>query len=93
MPEPKPGCSVSARRQHLPANRPGKGNSVAEWEAAAGAPGRPARGNLKVVTTNLRPGYVRKNGAPYSKNTVVTEYYDLNTPAQRRSMADRDHES
>jgi len=36
-------------------------------------------GNLKVVTTNLRLGYVRKNGAPYSKNTVVTEYYDLNT--------------
>jgi hypothetical protein len=31
------------------------------------------------VTTNLRPGYVRKNGAPYSKNAVVTEYYSINT--------------
>jgi hypothetical protein len=31
------------------------------------------------VTTNLKPGYVRRNGAPYSKNAVVTEYYDLNT--------------
>src|SRR5207244_9751570 len=34
-------------------------------------------GNMKVVTTNLRPGYVRKNGAPYSGKTVVTEYYDV----------------
>ena len=31
-----------------------------------------------MVTTNLRPGYVRKNGAPYSSQAVVTEYYDLN---------------
>ena len=45
------------------------------------APGRgnTAAGDLKVVTTNLRPGYVRKNGAPYSAKTVVTEYFDLNT--------------
>jgi hypothetical protein len=34
---------------------------------------------LKVVTTNLRPGYVRKNGAPYSAKAVVTEYFDVNT--------------
>jgi len=32
-----------------------------------------------VRNIHLRPGYVRKNGAPYSKNAVVTEYYDLNT--------------
>lgn len=52
--------------------------------AAAGAPpgggARPAppasRGSLKVVTTNLRPGYLRKNGVPYSEQAVVTEYYD-----------------
>ena len=36
-------------------------------------------GNLKAVTTNLRPGYVRKNGAPYSSRTTVTEYWDVNT--------------
>jgi hypothetical protein len=35
-------------------------------------------GNLKVMTTNLRSGYVRRNGAPYSAKTTVTEYYDLN---------------
>jgi hypothetical protein len=55
-----------------------QGQSVAQWEYAAG--GRNAKGgNLKVVTTALRPGYVRKNGAPYSGQAVVTEYYDLNT--------------
>jgi hypothetical protein len=34
-------------------------------------------GTLKVVTTNLRPGYLRNNGVPYSANTALTEYYDL----------------
>ena len=42
-------------------------------------PRRRAQGTLKVVTTNLRPGYVRKNGAPHSDKAVVTEYYDINT--------------
>ena len=28
-------------------------------------------GSLKVVTTNLRPGYLRKNGVPYSENAVL----------------------
>jgi hypothetical protein len=32
--------------------------------------------SLKVVTTNLKPGYVRKNGVPYSDRAVVTEYFD-----------------
>jgi hypothetical protein len=31
---------------------------------------------LEVATTNLRPGYLRKNGVPYSASTSVTEYYD-----------------
>jgi hypothetical protein len=54
-----------------------QGHSVAEWEYAGA--GRGARtGNLKVVTTNLRPGYIRKNGAPYSGATVLTEFFDLN---------------
>ena len=32
---------------------------------------------LKVVTTNLRPGYFRKNGVPYSGNALLTEYFAL----------------
>ena len=64
-----------------PAGEPSwQGQSVARWEYGPGR-GRGAQrgGNLKVVTTNLRPGYVRKNGAPYSARTTVTEYYDVNT--------------
>jgi hypothetical protein len=37
--------------------------------------GRPS-GTLKVVTTHLRPGYLRRNGVPYSATAVVTEYYN-----------------
>ncbi|HEY7186263.1 MAG TPA: hypothetical protein VH436_06930 [Vicinamibacterales bacterium] len=54
-----------------------QGRSVAAWQYAPGR-GAPRRGNLKVVTTNLRPGYVRRNGAPHSKDAVVTEYFDAN---------------
>ena len=35
----------------------------------------PRNGELKVVTNRLRPGYLRKNGVPYSANTTMTEYY------------------
>ena len=31
---------------------------------------------MKVVTTKFKPGYLRKNGAPYSANAVLTEYFD-----------------
>jgi hypothetical protein len=56
-----------------------QGQSVAQWEYAGRGRGGETLGNLKVVTTNLRAGYVRKNGAPHSDKAVVTEYYDLNT--------------
>ena len=39
------------------------------------------RGSMKSVTTQLRPGYLRKNGVPYSANTVFTEYWDLHAEA------------
>jgi hypothetical protein len=52
-----------------------QGNSAASWQIFA-ARGAPARGGyLKVVTTGMRPGYLRKNGVPYSGNAVLTEYY------------------
>jgi hypothetical protein len=37
----------------------------------------PKGGSLRVVTTNLRPGYLRKNGVPYSANAELTEYWDV----------------
>ena len=33
-------------------------------------------GSLKVVTTKMKPGYLRKNGVPYTENATVTEYFD-----------------
>src|SRR5579863_2304425 len=36
----------------------------------------PPGGSLKVLTTKLRPGYLRKNGVPYGAGTVLTEYFD-----------------
>jgi hypothetical protein len=62
-----------------------QGRSSAEWERAL-APGDgwgfgtsgppPAGGSLKVVTTDLQAGWLRRNGVPYSENARVTEYYD-----------------
>ena len=55
-----------------------QGDSVAQWETPRGpAEGAPRFGNLRVVTTHLRPGYLRKNGVPYSADAVLTEYWDL----------------
>ena len=34
-------------------------------------------GSLKVITTNMRAGYLRKNGVPYSENAMLSEYFDL----------------
>jgi len=36
-------------------------------------------GTLKVVTTHIRPGYIRNNGVPFSANAVLTEYYDVHS--------------
>jgi len=30
-----------------------------------------------VVTTHIRPGFLRNNGVPFSANVLLTEYYDL----------------
>ena len=72
-----------------------QGYSVATWDgppAGRGAPRGPMRaGSLKVVTTHLLPGYLRKNGVPYSANTVLTEYYSQNQRNQRRFLADHHH--
>ena len=56
-----------------------QGDSTAQWQLGPARRGGPRTGSLKVVTNNLRTGYLRKNGAPYSKDATVTEYYDLNS--------------
>jgi hypothetical protein len=43
----------------------------------AAPPPRPLLSSaLKVVTTQMRPGYLRRNGVPYTGNAVMTEYFD-----------------
>jgi len=58
-----------------------QGDTTAQWETGARGRGAnqppPMFGNLKTVTKNLRPGYLRKNGVPYSDKTTLTEYWDL----------------
>ena len=53
-----------------------QGYSLAEWEPATTGRGQARSGDLKVVTSRLLPGYLRKNGVPYSANAALTEYYD-----------------
>ena len=58
-----------------------QGTSEASWMVAGGGGGRrgggaaPRFGSLRVITTNARPGYLRKNGVPYSANARVTEHF------------------
>ena len=55
-----------------------QGESIALWEVPRPARGAISKGgSLKVVTSHLRPGYLRKNGVPYSAETVLTEYWDV----------------
>lgn len=65
-----------------PAEPTWQGVSRAEWIPHGGGFGRPVtNGSLKVVTTQMKEGYLRKNGVPYSASTVLTEYFDiLNEP-------------
>ena len=53
-----------------------QGLSHAAWEVLPGARGQSTVGSLKVVTTRMKPGYLRKNGVPYSASAVLTEYFD-----------------
>jgi hypothetical protein len=75
-----------------------QGTSAAQWQtpagrglidlggigfvAGGGVNSRGRSGTLKVVTTNMLPGYIRKNGVPYSDKAVLTEYFNRLTGQQ-----------
>ena len=75
-----------------PANQPAtwQGYSAASWERPVRGEDDPLTDippifssrtglhgkSLEVVTTHLRAGYLRKNGVPYSENTILEEFYD-----------------
>ena len=63
-----------------------QGTSVAEWQRSGGAQdaflergvaggGAQRWGSLKVTTANMLPGWLRRNGVPYSENATITEYF------------------
>jgi hypothetical protein len=67
-----------------PGDRTWQGRSVARWYKQTqleglgfgGRGGSFSGGNLRVTTTNMKPGYLRKNGIPYSEDAVLTEYFN-----------------
>ncbi len=73
---PRTWQGVSAAQWQTP--RPNVPLLLRPAERTADAPAVvPTGGSLRVVTTNLRAGYLRKNGVPYSENAVLTEHWDL----------------
>jgi len=54
-----------------------QGSSVARWAYPSRGRGRGPipTGQLVVTTTGMRPGYLRKNGVPYSGAATLTEYF------------------
>jgi len=69
------GASAAASATS-PGPRSWQGESTATWEPATGG-NAGGGGSLRVVTSNLRAGYLRKNGVPYSERTTVTEHFDV----------------
>ena len=65
-----------------------QGESAARWERVA-APDK--GGSLRVVTSNMRAGYLRKNGVPYSERATVSEHFDIAPASRWRRAAPRHH--
>lgn len=53
-----------------------QGVSKARWEIQRERGNPDVSGSLEVVTTQMAPGYVRRNGVPYSEQAKLTEYYE-----------------
>jgi hypothetical protein len=53
-----------------------QGYSAAQWQLPGGR-GAAKTGTLKVNTTQMRPGYIHKNGVPYSEDATLTEYFTV----------------
>ena len=67
----------AAQWEGVGGGRGGRGGGGGIGDAAPPAAPREPAGALKVVTTNLRAGYLRKNGVPYSENAVLTEWFNI----------------
>jgi len=56
---------------------PPRGNAGNSIPLGLGARAGTDTRTLEVTTTRIRPGYLRKNGVPFSADATVTEYFDL----------------
>ncbi len=78
-PPPRPNLLLGGASAPAPA-RGGATGGGADGARGGGradtGPPVPRYGSLKVVTTKMKPGYLRKNGVPYSENATVSEYLD-----------------
>jgi len=70
------GFSVAEWERPAAAGRGGGGGGGGGQGAPAAATPAPRFGNLKVVTTQLSGGWLRRNGVPYSEDTTLTEFFD-----------------
>lgn len=80
----------------LPGPPSRQGYSTAVWQFSAramldlggvgfvpgGGPDQRRGGTLRVTTSQMLPGYLRKNGVPYGDHAVLTEYFNRLTGAQ-----------
>ena len=82
---PPPGAPAASA---APAQPDWQGYSVAQWAGMqVGRGGRTPgpNGNLGVMTTKMKAGYLRKNGVPYSENATLQEYFDTFTEPEGTS--------
>ena len=87
-----PGAPPEAASSIASQPRTLQGYSVAQWVRSGGAfdaflergagAAPPRWGSLTVTTTNVRAGWLRRNGVPYSENAVITEHFTRFTHPQ-----------
>jgi hypothetical protein len=77
------GAGEAGRAGGASGARTWQGVTTAQWVMGGGGRGRgdARHGSIKSITTQLRPGYLRKNGVPYGDRAVFTEYWDLHAEA------------
>jgi hypothetical protein len=89
----RPWSRGAARTGRGPAGPPvpgGGGQGLRGGPPPRGASSIQRGGSLKVVTTNFKAGYLRKNGVPYSEQASITEYCPPPARAsERRRLAER----
>ena len=69
------GFSKAEWKSGVAADGPCGFEGIGPCTPPAGPPPKPKWLPLEVVTTQVRPGWLRKNGVPYSDKAVITEHF------------------